>query len=243
VQTVARPSSIAIAVVYGAAAVMRRTFHLLLVALVVLAAVPAGADEGDEVRARALYEKGMSHFQLDEFDAAITLWLEAYRFKPVPELLYNIAQAHRLKSERALAFYRKYLALNPRAANRAEVERHIEALERLLSEDPPKLPATTVVPKATAAPPKPVATPPKPIAPPPVKLAPTTVQPSRPALSAQVLVEPEAERSRPDKSVFKKPWLWATVGTVAVVVAVGVGLGVGLKSSDSTASFGIARGN
>lgn len=248
------------AVVYGAAAVMRRSFFLALIVLLLLGGRTAHADAGDEARARALYEKGMAHFQLDEFDAAITLWLEAYRFKPAPELLYNVAQAHRLKSERALAFYRKYLALNPKAANRAEAERHIASLEQLLrDEPPPQLPPAKPPTPEVSKPPTPVASKPptpvaskppppvpplaRPVAPPPVKLAPSSVAVSRPELTAAP-VAPIARRA--DRSLVRKPWLWATVGTVAVVVAVGVGLGVGEKgagAADTGATFGVARGN
>ena len=212
-------------VVYGAAAVMRRSILSALIALVLLTAGSARGDAGDDARARSLYEKGMAHFQLDEYDAAITLWLEAYRFKPVPELLYNVAQAHRLKSERALAFYRKYLALNPQAANRAEVERHIASLEELLrDEPPPKLPTPVAAPKPL-----------------PVKLTPPLIEAPKPVVTAA----PAALIARaPERSLVKKPWFWATVGTVAVVVAVCVGVGVGERgAADSGASFGVARGN
>jgi tetratricopeptide (TPR) repeat protein len=91
----------------------------------------AGEDEERAATARSLYELGMGRFQLEEYDAAIAYWEEGFRHKPAPELLYNIAQAHRLahRPDKALSFYQKYLRMSPGAANRAEVERTIAALK------------------------------------------------------------------------------------------------------------------
>jgi tetratricopeptide (TPR) repeat protein len=212
--------------------IMRPRVIRLLLALLLFAA-PARADSDDVAKARSLYAKGMAHFQLDEYETAIQLWQQAFRLEPAPALLYNIAQAYRLSSERALVFYKKYLNLNPRAANRAEIDHQIAALTRYVNEQqvPPPAPLVERSPPAPAQ-----------VAPPPAvtldkKVALTLVVPPPPAM-------PVARRS--DKPAFKKGWFWATLGISAAVVAMGVGLGVGLgtqSSSDPSPTFGIARGN
>ena len=55
-----------------------------------------------------------------------------FREEPKPEFLYNIAQAHRQAhhDDLALAFYRRYLAAEPNADNRAEVEAQIQEAEQ-----------------------------------------------------------------------------------------------------------------
>ncbi len=77
------------------------------------------AESADAAQARALYEKGMARFHLEEYDSAIEMWEAGFRIRPVPELLYNIAQAHRLakRPDKALGFYQKFLRLNPKAPN------------------------------------------------------------------------------------------------------------------------------
>ena len=90
----------------------------------------------DTTMAKMRFERGMAHFRLDEFQAAVEQWEEAFRLKPDPAFLYNIAQAYRLakRPEKALVFYEKYLKMSPKAANHDEVERHIAGLKRLLKE-------------------------------------------------------------------------------------------------------------
>src|ERR1700761_5926498 len=98
-------------------------------------AAPAASPADDRsTLAKTFYEEGMSHFQLDEWDLAIESWQSGFRAKPAPQFLYNIAQAYRLskRPDQALSFYKKYLHLAPKAPNRLEVERHIEALTKLV---------------------------------------------------------------------------------------------------------------
>src|SRR6185436_12717272 len=94
-----------------------RFFALLLITF--LAAPPRSALAADEdaTAAKNYFERGMGHFNLEEYDAAIAQWENGYRLKPVPEFLYNIAQAYRLskRAEKALTFYRKYLKLFAKA--------------------------------------------------------------------------------------------------------------------------------
>jgi tetratricopeptide (TPR) repeat protein len=79
---------------------------------------------------------GLAHYNLQEYKDAIADFEAAYRLKPDPVFLYNLAQAHRLPDslERALYFYRAFLRASPSAPNRREVEERITTLERAIAE-------------------------------------------------------------------------------------------------------------
>jgi tetratricopeptide (TPR) repeat protein len=116
----------------------------------------AFADD-DATMAKAHYATGVQHFDLSEFDAALTEFKEAYRNKPDPVFLYNIGQCHRRlgHTDDAITFYQTYLRKAPDAKNRDEVERRIKELESLrdaesasttksTTDRPPTLPRSTV---------------------------------------------------------------------------------------------------
>lgn len=146
---------------------------------VLLAAVSiARADDADDAargRAREHYAKGTSFFDLGRYDDAITEYELAYQAKNEPNLLYNIAQAHRLAGHAtaALRFYKMFLTKVPEASNRDEVQGKIETLERLIEQQrrsqnsppdqplppsgKPSVPAATA-PMVTTEPATPIAT-------------------------------------------------------------------------------------
>jgi iron complex outermembrane receptor protein len=198
----------------------------LIVALLLVAA-PARAQVDDEAKAKILYQRGLAHFQLDEFEVAITLWQEAYRLVPKPQLLYNIAQAYRLSSEKALSYYKKFLAIHPNAPNRAEVEKQIAQLTRQLADDKP-----AVVPAPV---------PPLEIKRPAFMNKPAPAVEPTPAPAQLVAAPPEKKKD----GVARKGWFWVGMTTMAAAVAVGVGVGVtyGTHSSAPDPTFGVARGN
>jgi tetratricopeptide (TPR) repeat protein len=109
-------------------------------------------DEQKRAEAKALYDKGINHYNLGEFDPAIAAFRQAYGISSAPGLLFNIAQAFRLKKdyEQASYFYTTYLRLKPDATNRADVEARIAEMKTLL-EDQKKLgtspPVGTVTPE------------------------------------------------------------------------------------------------
>jgi tetratricopeptide (TPR) repeat protein len=147
---------------------MVRTLSLrlpqVLVALVagLMVATPARAAEPDpqapspalEARARALYDQGMRHFNLSEYDTAIDAFKQGYKLSGNPGFLYNIAQAYRLKGDcaQAVTFYRNYLRADPQAENRAAVEERIASLAGCAPEPAPVRPApiTPAPPSRTA---------------------------------------------------------------------------------------------
>jgi tetratricopeptide (TPR) repeat protein len=101
----------------------------VVAALVVCAlSSPARADTAQE--ARDHYERGMAHYELGEFGAAVEEFKAAYARSQAPGLLFNLAQASRLNKdyEQALHFYRTYLRVRPDAPNRDDVEARITEL-------------------------------------------------------------------------------------------------------------------
>lgn len=86
--------------------------------------------------ARDLYKKGMTHYEIGEFDVAIEEFKRAYALTSMPGLLFNIAQVYRMKKdpEQAVYFYRTYLRLVPDAPNRTDVEALLVENQKLLDE-------------------------------------------------------------------------------------------------------------
>src|SRR6185295_11543903 len=99
--------------------------RLLLVTLLV--AAPSWA----EPDARALYQSGDAHFKRSEWDPAIADFQRAYELSKAPGLLFNLAQAHRLKGDcgGALRLYREYLRLDPTGKMRAKAAQHAREME------------------------------------------------------------------------------------------------------------------
>lgn len=107
---------------------------LLACAVLLSTAAPALAQSqpiGDKKKALELYDKAKTQYDLGHWKQAIDLWVQAYETYNAPEFLFNIAQAYRQDGncERALFFYRRYLATRPNAPNRAEVEGFMKELE------------------------------------------------------------------------------------------------------------------
>jgi tetratricopeptide (TPR) repeat protein len=179
-----------------------------------VAAAPSVARADDSATAHDAYDKGMAHFHLEEYDAAIEEWERGFRAKPAPEFLYNIAQAYRLskRPEKALSFYQKYLRVAPEAKNRDEVERQMKTQQEVIDKQK----------SAAEAPPQ--GTLPTP-APPPTSAPQTTPQTT--SGRADLVAQP-AERP-----VYKKGWFWGVIGGAAVVVAGGIVLGVVLGTRGS----------
>jgi tetratricopeptide (TPR) repeat protein len=183
---------------------------------------PAHAE--DTAGAKRAFEEGSVAFDVGHYADAARHYEEAYQLKPDPIILYNIGQAYRLAGAKrdALRAYRAYLRRIPTAKNADEVQTRIGELQRLVDADdamttrPPlgTLPATGTTPPTTPAP---SVTPPAPAA------AATT-----PATSAPVDLTPAVavHADHASKPVYKKWWLWTTVGIVvagAVVAGVLVG--------------------
>ena len=65
----------------------------------VTAQAPPATEEQKKAEAKVLYDKGINHYNLGEFEAAITDFRAAYAISSAPGLLFNIAQSFRLKKD------------------------------------------------------------------------------------------------------------------------------------------------
>jgi tetratricopeptide (TPR) repeat protein len=185
---------------------LRRLPLVVALATIALGAVtPAARAAGGEAarlrEAREHYEQAVAHYNLDEFAPALAEFREAYRLKPDPSFLFNIAQCHRKlgDADAALDFYRKYLRSLPDAPNRADVERMIADLRAKQAAAPAAgAPATTESPAPAAH-----------VEATPVPAPTTSAVPAAP--SAALVASPAAESPAP---VYKRWWFWTALGAV-----------------------------
>src|SRR4051812_18119944 len=119
----------------------------MLAALSCAAAVLAGpARAADDLSARSnatLEEarqhaaKAKVHYDLGEFEKAAEEYIVVYRLRPLPALLFNIAQAYRqgAQYEKAKQFYRAYLRENPDPKIAASVKKALKEIDELLAKE------------------------------------------------------------------------------------------------------------
>jgi hypothetical protein len=227
-----------------------------VIALLCLLSATAHAQTDERAaQAKLHYETGMAHFQLEEWDKAIVEWENGFRIKPVPQFLYNIAQAYRLSKqyEKAQSFYKKYLNMDPKAPNKTEVERHLATLGKLIDQQkaastaPPTQPIATDTGKPTPKviePPKPKPEPAKPVvatAKPVAEPARPVAEPAKPAPEpVKPVVQPEpahadaslTTKPRDERPITKKGWFWGVIGGVGAVVIGGVVVAVVMGTRD-----------
>lgn len=183
----------------------------------------ARAQEDDAKKAQVLEEarqhvaRAKVHYDLGEYKEAAEEYTLVYRLRPIPALLFNIAQAYRQAGvyDKAKQFYKSYLRESPDVKNRAMIEQSIREMDELLAKErrtreaPPsgvKEPAEATLPiksAVAAETPKPAETPKvesKPVTPPkpaetkPVAAAPTsTVTPAPPKPPVTVAIAPTSQ--------------------------------------------------
>jgi tetratricopeptide (TPR) repeat protein len=90
-----------------------------------------------EPDAKQLTEQGLAHYNVGEYDKAIDEFKRAYLLSKTPVLLFNIAQAQRLKGDckEALQSYKAYLRADP-SAQRAKIDARIAEMEKCVKEKP-----------------------------------------------------------------------------------------------------------
>lgn len=198
-----------------------RLVGFLAMALVLARApsVAAAAADEDKVLAKQHFESGARHFDLSEWEQALLEFKEAYRLKPDPTFLYNIAQCHRKLGnlDEALTFYRTYLRRAPDARNRNEVERRIADLEadrqkKLSESDRGRSMAETGSGQAAiTSPALSAATAPD--------VAARGPSPAAPSFENRIDVTqpmPAQGGAQPATSIFARSWFWTAVGAVVV---------------------------
>src|SRR5439155_7019521 len=103
----------------------------------------ARAQDDDSRKAAVLEEarqhvaKAKVHYDLGEFKEAADEYIIVYRLRPIPALLFNIAQAYRQGGlyDKARQFYKSYLRESPEAKNRATIEQSIREMDELLAKE------------------------------------------------------------------------------------------------------------
>jgi tetratricopeptide (TPR) repeat protein len=116
--------------------------QLLVLCLALCSALPLQAQEEippERVEAaKKLYVDATAAYDAERFAEALALFERAYESAPLAGFLFNIGQCHRQLGDdhAALDHYRRYLAADPEAGNREEVEGMIEVLEATMPEPP-----------------------------------------------------------------------------------------------------------
>lgn len=97
--------------------------------------LPPQPTEAEQI-ARAEFERAQRAYDLGRFDEAIGHYGRAYEAMPLPPLLFNIAQCHRLLGEYAQAafFYRRYLDLAGNPANAGLTRELLSEMEQRQSQ-------------------------------------------------------------------------------------------------------------
>ncbi len=132
--------------------VMMRSVRAVAAILVVLLwAGPAGAAPRD---ADAHAARGKQLFAAQQWDDAIAEYQAAYDLDGKPSRLFNMAQAHRLKGDRAraLELYRRYVALEPNGRGAPDARIRIGELETALGNQPAPSPSPSASPEPSIAP-------------------------------------------------------------------------------------------
>ena len=123
---------------------MRRAIAFAVVVALVAAELPARAvEESAEQSAKEHYDKAQQLYNTGNYDEAIAEYDEAYRLKPHPNVLYNIAQAYErlLDYAQSVVWFERYLAEAPAdAAERPIVENRLRILRNL----PARISVTTI---------------------------------------------------------------------------------------------------
>jgi tetratricopeptide (TPR) repeat protein len=96
----------------------------------------AGVASAQSPRAVAeqLYVRGQAAYDRKDFDGALAAWQRSYELSREPGLLFNVAQAFRLRGRDgdcslATEHYRKFIALDPASPQRAAAAGFITSLE------------------------------------------------------------------------------------------------------------------
>jgi hypothetical protein len=126
---------------------MRRAAAMVVLVAFVAASVRVRAAESGETpeaaSAKAHYEKAQQLYATGTYDEAIAEYEEAYRLKPHPNVLYNIAQAYErlLDYAQSVVWFERYLAEAPKdAVERPIVENRLRILRNL----PARISVTTI---------------------------------------------------------------------------------------------------
>ena len=168
----------------------------------VLALSGAAGASAAPSEAAANFRSGQKAYNLGAFEEALADYSKAYEQKPLPEILFNIAQCQRQLGhfERAAFFYRRFLTLSPRPpANRKLVGELISEMEskQVEAERQAAILAEQSQAREQEQP-----------------LARSEPLPAAAAPSAR-LAEPAPSPSPPRPGLHQRWWFWAGLGVLA----------------------------
>lgn len=118
---------------------MRSRVVFVVWAVLALAQAPAHAQSADALKkAQNAFDNAQVLYLQGKFDEAAQGFQDAYAARPFPQFLYNVGASYHLKGKqtadpesfaKAVEYYRKYLAEDPQASDKAKVEKAIGVLE------------------------------------------------------------------------------------------------------------------
>jgi hypothetical protein len=113
--------------------------RVLLAICIAFAVSPAYADDADALKkAQASFDAAQTNYLQGKFDEAAAGFQEAYAARPFPQFLYNVGASFHMKGKKessaaaykkAVEAYKRYLAEEPGATDKAKVEKAIGVLE------------------------------------------------------------------------------------------------------------------
>ncbi len=120
-----------------------------LVVLFVLFARIAAAQPTDAER---LYTEGQAAYDDKRYDDAIASWQKAYDLSHLSGLVFNLAQAYRLKGDctKAVETYQRFIKLDPTSAQRGDAEGRLIEIQPCPVEKPVVVPPPPPPPKVIA---------------------------------------------------------------------------------------------
>ncbi len=192
----------------------RITSLFIAAALVFFATGHAQAQSaGDKEKAKLLHEAGLAEYQAGRYGAAVDAFRHAYKLVPAPGILFNLAQAYRLKGDckSARRSYKKFLKVSTDAGQTAAAKEHLATLTKCAGDTPPPpvaAPAPTTAPPVAAPAPQPQPAP----APAPAPVA----QPS-PAPAPQIAAAPVPAPNQPLAATRVEP---VPAGTIVATTPV-----------------------
>src|SRR5215212_6637047 len=92
---------------------------------------PAQVDPQKKAAAKKLADDAQAQFDAQNYDKAIELYRKAFELIPHPQLMFNIAQAHRLagRPDRAAPIYERYLQLDPDGPDAGAARAHLATIK------------------------------------------------------------------------------------------------------------------
>jgi len=137
--------------------------RILLILSIVATATTASAQDASLKKAQEAFDQAQVQYLQGNFDEAAEGFKAAYEARAFPQFLYNIGASYHMKGKKAadvdaytkaVDYYKRYLAEDPKAADKDKVERSFDVLtgeiERLAKEPPPEG-TTGTTPTASAA--------------------------------------------------------------------------------------------